>query len=621
MNIAKRLLQRAGREHGQILVITALLLVVLLGMVALVVDVGRFQRERGQVQNVVDASALAAAAELPDDAALAQTLAGQYALANDADITSNISFRCVVGDRDSNGLPDPNDLAVVCNPGVNGSFTCANGRCVSLCVPSEGDECNTIVVSGDKTVPFSFAPVLGIFEENTGNIRAAACRGSCGGGATAPLDVVLILDRTGSMDAGELADAKTAAKSVLQLYNPSQQHVALGVLGPSSTSTTCGSPYSGGLGVDASSGGSWLPVGFSTDYQNSDGTLNNSSLIVKTINCLETSSVGTDLGDPLIAAKDYLEANGRANVPHAIILFTDGAANQPLGSSGDTGDLNCSANSAVTTSSGDNNGYQTTPSNACANGGGNAVDTDSGNGTSTSCTSTNKDRHRFYNYNVSIPSTDTVTGISVRLDARVDSASGTRRICVDLSWDGGTTWTATQQTGSLTTSEATYTLGSSSNTWGRTWNNSDFTNANFRVRVTDVSDSTSRDFTLDWVSVRVYHQYVLDPCNYAAQQAAAAKALDIEIFSLGYGLDSSDCVDDGPSSPYYNTSVTQTLADIATQSIDETGCDTSGEATQENGDGDHFYCETDASSLSIIFQQAAEQLAAGARLISIPDGL
>jgi hypothetical protein len=35
------------------------------------------------------------------------------------------------------------------------------------------------------------------------------------------------------------------------------------------------------------------------------------------------------------------------------------------------------------------------------------------------------------------------------------------------------------------------------------WTLSMLSDANFRVRVIDVSSSTSRDFSLDWVAVRV----------------------------------------------------------------------------------------------------------------------
>ena len=50
----------------------------------------------------------------------------------------------------------------------------------------------------------------------------------------------------------------------------------------------------------------------------------------------------------------------------------------------------------------------------------------------------------------------------------------------------------------------TYILGAATDTWGRTWSDVDFANANFRVRVTNVADSA--DFLLDWVAVRVTYR-------------------------------------------------------------------------------------------------------------------
>jgi hypothetical protein len=162
------------------------------------------------------------------------------------------------------------------------------------------------------------------------------------------------------------------------------------------------------------------------------------------------------------------------------------------------------ANAAETASAGDNNGYQTTPSNAHADDALNAVDTDSGTNTSTSCTDAGKDKHRFYNYGFAIPGGVLINGIEVRLDARADSATGAPKICVQLSWNGGTTWTTAKNTATLGTTLATFTLGNATDNWGRTWSASDFTNANFRVRVIDVASNTSRDFTLDWVAVRLH---------------------------------------------------------------------------------------------------------------------
>jgi hypothetical protein len=171
-----------------------------------------------------------------------------------------------------------------------------------------------------------------------------------------------------------------------------------------------------------------------------------------------------------------------------------------------TGMKGPSANSADTTSAGDNNGYEVTASNAHPNDSFFAVDNNSGSGTNTSCTHTQKDKHRFYNFGFDIPPAAIIQGIEVRLDAKADSTSGAPKICVQLSWDGGASWTTTKSTPTLTTSNATYILGGPADNWGIAWTLSNVSNANFRVRVIDVSSSTSRDFSLDWVAVRVNYQ-------------------------------------------------------------------------------------------------------------------
>ncbi|HJS20046.1 MAG TPA: PQQ-binding-like beta-propeller repeat protein [Anaerolineales bacterium] len=171
-----------------------------------------------------------------------------------------------------------------------------------------------------------------------------------------------------------------------------------------------------------------------------------------------------------------------------------------------TGFLSSSANTAQTSNAGDNNGYQTNPANAYANDSSVTTDIDSGTNKSVSCTDIGKDKHHYYNYNLNLPATAVIQGIQVRLDARADTTSGSPKICVQLSWDGGITWTTARSTTTLSTSEATYILGSPSDTWGRTWNSSHFNNANFRLRVIDVSGNPSLDFFLDYVAVNVAYQ-------------------------------------------------------------------------------------------------------------------
>ncbi|MBI3173982.1 MAG: hypothetical protein HYZ25_09695 [Chloroflexi bacterium] len=171
-----------------------------------------------------------------------------------------------------------------------------------------------------------------------------------------------------------------------------------------------------------------------------------------------------------------------------------------------TGFLVPTANSAVTSSAGDNNGYQGSPANAYAADGVFATDTNSGTNSNTSCTNSGKDKHLFYNYGFSIPSGATVQGIEVKLVGKASSASSAPKFCIQLSWDGGATWTAAKSTSTLSTTNTTYILGTSTDTWGRTWLPANFANSSFRVRIIDVASSTARTFSLDAISVQVtYH--------------------------------------------------------------------------------------------------------------------
>ena len=122
-------------------------------------------------------------------------------------------------------------------------------------------------------------------------------------------------------------------------------------------------------------------------------------------------------------------------------------------------------NAAVTSGSGDNNGYQTSPTSAYANDSVFAGDANSGTGTSTSPTSTQKDRHDFSGFGLVVPPGAVLKGIEARLDARVDKAVGIRQVYVQFSWDGGATWTTARATGNLARNEVTYVLGGTADTW------------------------------------------------------------------------------------------------------------------------------------------------------------
>jgi Flp pilus assembly protein TadG len=73
---------RARGDNGQAAVLTVVLLVVLLGMAALVLDIGSWYRADRATQSTADAAALAGAQALPGDSVTAKALAQQYAVKN-----------------------------------------------------------------------------------------------------------------------------------------------------------------------------------------------------------------------------------------------------------------------------------------------------------------------------------------------------------------------------------------------------------------------------------------------------------------------------------------------------------------------------------------------------------
>ena len=169
---------------------------------------------------------------------------------------------------------------------------------------------------------------------------------------------------------------------------------------------------------------------------------------------------------------------------------------------GNTGLKPCTSNAADT--GGDGNGYETNPGNGCTDDGLVATDANSGTGTGTSCTGTGKDRHRFWTYGLGLPAAVTsIDGITVRIRAAVSTTTGTNVICTQLSWNAGTSWTTAQQVTLTSTSLTSYTLGGSAFLWGRAWAVGDLSDANFRVSLIDVANSTSRTFTLDSAQVQV----------------------------------------------------------------------------------------------------------------------
>ena len=89
-------------QRGQSLVLSLVFLVVLVGMAALVVDVGSWYRADRKLQANADAAALAGAQELPADTAAASASAVAYADTNDGGLKAeNVKFRTTVTTNDT----------------------------------------------------------------------------------------------------------------------------------------------------------------------------------------------------------------------------------------------------------------------------------------------------------------------------------------------------------------------------------------------------------------------------------------------------------------------------------------------------------------------------------------
>ena len=151
-------MRRVDQEDGAIAVLVAILMTVLIGFAALVVDVGAMHAETRQLQNVADASALAIAQDcgngLACNAVVGTATAATYAVANSKDLlsTPTVSF------------PTANSVRVV----------------ASTLEASGGGDGNP------STLGWAFAQIFNQ-PESTFQRQATATWGRFGGGATIPI--------------------------------------------------------------------------------------------------------------------------------------------------------------------------------------------------------------------------------------------------------------------------------------------------------------------------------------------------------------------------------------------------------------------------------------------------
>jgi Flp pilus assembly protein TadG len=292
-------LRRRPREEGQTMVLAVITMVALLALSAFAVDVGYVYYAHRSLQSSADAAALAGAAQLPDPNA-AVSVAKQYGtgsggknqLHNIGTVDESITTKCL------SSLPG-------CDP------------------------VNAVVAVETAHVPTFFARVLGI-NSFTVKAKATACS-YCG---VKPLDIMLVVDRTGSMcmdhwgnndpACTDMNNEKKALKEFLGFLEPARQRVGLAVFPPaSSLSHACSAPTDSNYNSTSSP---YVLVPLSNDYASSAGNLNSSSKLVSTINCLQAAG-DTSYATAIEKAQAELAAHGRTGVDHVIVFFSDGAAN------------------------------------------------------------------------------------------------------------------------------------------------------------------------------------------------------------------------------------------------------------------------------------------------------
>jgi Flp pilus assembly protein TadG len=299
---------RLRREEGQVVAMLAAgLLVFLLGVVGLVLDVGHAYSVKRKLQASADAAALAGAASLPDIAT-----ASSVALTYGASGAKNALAGATV---------DP--PTGVCLPTVKYCFGNPTGG-----TPTNG-QANGLVVQEHAQVPTTF---LGLFGVDTIDVGATST--ACGLCSTKPVDVALVVDRTGSM-AGEMGDLRAGIDTFLESLDPSLDYVSLLVLPPAPSGDPCVAaasqtsfPLNPGDSYPLGSDGAYVVTHLSHDYLTADGQLDPSSQLVQQVGCLKAAG-STSYTKALAAAETELtqHGSGRQDVQRMVVFESDGAAN------------------------------------------------------------------------------------------------------------------------------------------------------------------------------------------------------------------------------------------------------------------------------------------------------
>jgi Flp pilus assembly protein TadG len=308
-------MRRRDRERGQILPIVALALVAMLGIGAFGIDVGYAYYAKRQLQSATDAAALAGAQDLPsafNAKATAVLYAGYNTPANLSSVTFTYTTKCTATATAATGCDAAN------NP-------------------------NALTVTAEASTKTWFAKLFGI-----SHFDVAAKANACSPCSSTPVDVVVVLDRTGSMclpNCSDMQNAKTGVRTMLDILNPPYAQVGMIAFPPvqSTTSDVCGEPFTvettgvpnfhtnpsndllNYTGYDAAGRG-YLTDAISANFKADASGMQLHTDPGNQDSCVRSDGL-TSYSEALRQAQAELAAHGRPNIPNFIVFFTDGEAN------------------------------------------------------------------------------------------------------------------------------------------------------------------------------------------------------------------------------------------------------------------------------------------------------
>jgi hypothetical protein len=292
-------------------------MLLLLVTCGIVIDIGHAYRVKRALQASVDAAAAAGAGQLPDPA-LAVSTAHIYS-------------------AEDGGL---NTITSVSGVKVDALADCATGP--KFCNPA-----NTVHVTATADVPTTFLRLVGI-DTIPETVSASACS-PCG---AVPLDIMIALDRSGSMNAAKIQAARDGINAFLASMDPSVDQIGLAVFPPASAGGACQAGAQANYDVVSNP---YMVVPLSTDYGTMVGNTmvpNPSSALVSTVACVAPGG-STAYANAIDASQSELLASGRPGVQKVIVVLSDGAANTgpgylPASSSYRTQPCNQAISSAAT---------------------------------------------------------------------------------------------------------------------------------------------------------------------------------------------------------------------------------------------------------------------------------